>query len=544
MPTSNQTLREKVFGLLGRGTRRALAQGEIEGEAKFEDNVEVELIALGERSDESKGCEVWVLGVAEGETRTPIHWDKIATFAGEWSRVRDDTAPTGFVMRSSTGTLRWRVRRGNPIVRLLRHPWSGFVKLRYGDRSYRFDLYASTPCDIVVRLDDRGIEEVAKKNGKPEAGGGQGLAAGDARNGEAPSPNGHSVLRGRLPIESSSSAGRAKAVADDLRARGVKTLAVYVPRWKGVAASTRSLFEHALAFPQSTEVEPYGIEADEIEMMARAIADAEIEHFILSGGDEIHLRLARRIKAIRPGVRCDLLWHASYVQFSEDYTWRLLGLWIEAAREGLVHTIGTVKQGMDRFFASRGVRSCFVMNYIARIPDSPSTPEAGGPHLGLWLAGANYRKLPHAMLAAAAMTPGAVVHGSNLEGRPIEVARYLALDGGRLEPRSIEQADLEDAIRLTHLTLYVTYSECAPMLPLESLGLGVPCLVGPNSHLFLDDDYLASRLVVPYPDRADTIADWIERALAERDQIIEAYKNYAPGYNARARQSVVEFVSS
>lgn len=540
MTDSNPTLRKRISGFLGRGagsTSRGI-------KINVEIDHEVELTVTGERSDESKGCEVWVLGVAEGERRTPIHWDAVTTHRGEWSRVRDDSAPAGFVMRSCEGTLRWRVRAGDPIVRLLRHPWSGLVELRYGERSYRFDLYAPTPCDLVVHLDTGKIEEPEKKNGKPRARQGQSQLGSDERNGVVSGRNGHARSHDRPAIESSLSAGRARLVADDLQARGVKTLAVYVPRWKGVAASTRSLFEHALAFPESEAVEPYGVEADEIEVMAQALAEAGIEHLILSGGDEIHLRLAKRMKAIRPGVRCDMLWHASYVQFSEDYTWRLLRLWIDAAREGLVHSIGTVKQGMDRFFTSRGVRSCFVMNYVARIPESPSCPDAGGPHLGLWLAGSSYRKLPHAMLAAAAMIPCTVLHGSNFEGRPMEVAQYLGLDGGRLEPHSIDPADLEDRIRASHLTLYVTFSECAPMLPLESLSLGVPCLVGPNSHLFLDDDYLASRLVVPNPDRADTIADWIERALAERDQIIEAYKKYAPGYNARARRSVVEFLSS
>lgn len=92
------------------------------------------------------------------------------------------------------------------------------------------------------------------------------------------------------------------------------------------------------------------------------------------------------------------------------------------------------------------------------------------------------------------------------------------------------------ALSRMHLNLYVTLSECSPMLPLESLAVGVPCLFGPNSHLFEDHAYLHSRLVVPYPDRSDVIAHMIKQALAEREQIIAEYIVYAPKYNRYCRQ--------
>jgi hypothetical protein len=80
------------------------------------------------------------------------------------------------------------------------------------------------------------------------------------------------------------------------------------------------------------------------------------------------------------------------------------------------------------------------------------------------------------------------------------------------------------------------------MLPLESLSVGTPCLVSPTSHLFEDDDFLRSRLVVPAPDRADVIAEWALGALAERAEIVRAYRRWAPAYNERARKSLEEFL--
>jgi hypothetical protein len=80
------------------------------------------------------------------------------------------------------------------------------------------------------------------------------------------------------------------------------------------------------------------------------------------------------------------------------------------------------------------------------------------------------------------------------------------------------------------------------MLPLESLSVGTPAVIGPTSHLFEDEAYLHERLVVPYPDRADVIARHIRRALDERAEIVARYAQYAPSYNARARESVRDFL--
>jgi len=85
-------------------------------------------------------------------------------------------------------------------------------------------------------------------------------------------------------------------------------------------------------------------------------------------------------------------------------------------------------------------------------------------------------------------------------------------------------------------------SECAPMLPLESLSVGTPCLFGPNSHFFEDHDFLRQMLIVPQPDSAFIIAKYIQQALEKRDEIIQAYIDYAPAYNQRAEKSVREFL--
>jgi len=168
-------------------------------------------------------------------------------------------------------------------------------------------------------------------------------------------------------------------------------------------------------------------------------------------------------------------------------------------------------------------------------------PLEDGPHLGIWGVAYNWRKLPYAMIASTLLIPGAKVHSSAVDSRAREFAHTLGIDWD-FDEGLIPQDRMPTVLAQMHLNLYVTLSECTPMLPLESLSVGAPCLLGPNSHLFEDHQFLHKILVVPYPDSAKVIAEHTFRALAERDKIIEAYKEYAPGYNERAQQALAEFL--
>jgi len=105
-----------------------------------------------------------------------------------------------------------------------------------------------------------------------------------------------------------------------------------------------------------------------------------------------------------------------------------------------------------------------------------------------------------------------------------------------------ETEEMKEKLGQMHVNLYVSLYECAPMLPLESLSIGAPCLLGPHSHYFEDHQYLYSRLVVSAPDRAEIIAASAERAIHERDEIIHNYRLYAQDYNHRAKSALQQFL--
>jgi len=153
----------------------------------------------------------------------------------------------------------------------------------------------------------------------------------------------------------------------------------------------------------------------------------------------------------------------------------------------------------------------------------------------------NWRKPPFSMLASSLLIPGSVIHGADSDERMKEYIQLMNIKASFVG-RPLPKPELMALMSKMHLNLYVTFHECAPMLPLESLSVGVPCLLGPVSHYFEDEPYLHQRLVVPYPDRAEVIATYAQCAIDEREKIILAYKNYAPEYNLRGKRLLQKFL--
>jgi hypothetical protein len=320
----------------------------------------------------------------------------------------------------------------------------------------------------------------------------------------------------------------------EVRAARPAAVALVVPKWIGVANATTRLFPHVL--PLTPMVAP-----QVAARVARLVIATGVPRVVFGSFTAGMLPLLEALADIRPRIEIYALYHSSLLHQTQNTNWHALQLLMDLARSGRIQRIGFIKAGMAELFRRLGVPATFVCNAVERMPDGPAPLQPGGPHLGIWAVNtAVWQKLPFAMLGAAREIPGARVYMSGGNPRVVEFVQALGLSaeiGDRLPP-----SEVPGRMSAMHLNLYVTLSECAPMVPLESLSVGVPCLLGPNSHLLEDAPYLHDRLVVPCPDRHELIARYIRRAIAERDEIIEAYRAYLPGYLARSRQSVAELL--
>lgn len=321
---------------------------------------------------------------------------------------------------------------------------------------------------------------------------------------------------------------QAKSAAPD-------AIAVVEPEWRGIYSSTRNLFPVVLPVKDS-------LTRRSAERVAVLLRESGTRRVVVSGFPQTFVRLVEALRQGSQPIEVYGLWHGSFVQSNENYNWRSFVALKDLAQRGLVSKIGFVKSGMADALQRLGIRASFVLNAIDQMPERASTPLAGGPHFGLWAVRlAAWRKLPYAMLVAATAVPGSVLHVGGADERVVEFVREMRIRA-HVSQGAVPQHELPGRLREMHLNLYVTFSECCPMVPMESLAVGAPCLLGPTSHLFEDDQYLHSRLVVPYPDRHEVIAKYIRTAVEERSAIVDAYRRWLPGYLASSRRSVAEFL--
>ena len=109
--------------------------------------------------------------------------------------------------------------------------------------------------------------------------------------------------------------------------------------------------------------------------------------------------------------------------------------------------------------------------------------------------------------------------------------------------KHISRKELFERMRQNEVNLYVTFTECSPVLPLESLELGVPCITGNNHHYFKGSK-LAEYLIVNSEDNADEIVSKIKLVLANKEEILELYKKWKEEYDQFCIEKLNEFIKN
>jgi len=326
-----------------------------------------------------------------------------------------------------------------------------------------------------------------------------------------------------------------------LRERPAPVVAFSPPDYLGVTRSTQSFFERWIPLAEHDLVR-----ARDRRELVHTLSATGVETAVFSGFARGYARVIEALHRARPGVRVLVLWHGSPLQHAEDCSWRHLQEVLALHARGCVHAIGCFKQGFPELLARAGARALAVSNRASAPAERPgAVPTDGRVHLGVWSAGPSWRKNPFAMVSAAALVEGAVLSGV-LDERARTWARQLGVELGRTSRAPFPAAELCELLAAQHCNLYVTLSECSPLLPVESLALGAPCLVSPTSHLFREPTpaarLLHRRLVVERFEDAAAIADAAREAAAHRKEIGEAYREWAPAQDRAAREAMEELL--
>lgn len=314
-------------------------------------------------------------------------------------------------------------------------------------------------------------------------------------------------------------------------------IAIYNPESIGIMNSTKDMFENTIGIKEifSTSL---------AKEFANAIVNANIKQVVFSSIAFGWKTLAEEISILNPEIKIKFFWHgaqAMLVQRDEPYFFYSI---IELLDRGIAHSIGFAKESMAEFYKLKGYNSYFVPNNVKGLKANTKYEKKDGVNkIGLYSAGSRWEKNTYNQLSATSLIENALVDlspSSDLSNSFCDMMNINLVDKNL---KYMKRQDLLDRMAQNDINLYVTFTECSPVLPLESLELGVPCITGDNHHYFRNSK-LYDYLVVHSEDDINEIASKAKEAIKNRDEIIRLYKEWKADYDNFVEEKIQEFIKS
>lgn len=313
----------------------------------------------------------------------------------------------------------------------------------------------------------------------------------------------------------------------DRLARLTRTEPVVVnaPMWKGVAASTEAIFpQYSIQYPFTDQEYPEISDHAYLEKMSERLANCASEVIIYSGGSKIHQVLARKIKVRNPEKRQYFMWHGSPAQWVDYGQLQFFQSWRNEYDQGIISGVITLKSGLENTLTGMGIKAWYIYNPVPYIDDAKSakTIKSDNVKVGLFSAISSWYKNPFPQLLSISAKKR-VILTTNLAGT--DVASALPKLSTVNYVHHMARQDFLNILKEQDINLYVTNTECSPMIALESWACLVPCIVGPAGDIYSSvDRELAEWLVEDRVDDANAISIRIDKVLDNYDRIVDLMK--------------------
>lgn len=311
-------------------------------------------------------------------------------------------------------------------------------------------------------------------------------------------------------------------------------IVMHNPDWLGITSATIELFDNNRVpcgeFFRKRDIRKFG----------NLILEQNITQVIFSAMCLGWKELAYYLKKKNPNIKIKCFWHGSISQVSEPYGWERNLELIDMAKDGTLTTFGTCKESLIKFYENLGIDVSFIRNNVI-LPKKIKHTEPDNLVIGLYAAKKDdWRKNLFAQIAAVSLIKNATIDIIPMDYEAASFASNLGLKVTGLD-KAIPRNELLDRMSKNTLNLYVTFSECAPMLPLESFETDTICLTGNNHHYFKNTE-LEKYLVVNNEESPVEISKKIKLCLKNKEEILKLYKSWKKENDKLSIQSVKEFI--
>jgi len=202
---------------------------------------------------------------------------------------------------------------------------------------------------------------------------------------------------------------------------------------------------------------------------------------------------------------------------------------------------------MTEFYKNLGYNAYYMMNNVKSLDIDKEEKnldkikqEDQSVNIGIY--NAHSRELKNIYTQILATT---FLKETNIDIVPIskEVKQYLkALDiKYTCIDKFIPTEELMKRIKRNDINIYVTFTECSPMFPMESFEQGVPCLIGNNNDYFLGSK-LRDYVCVNREDDPREIRDKITKVIENKEEVLKLYREWKNNFNNEVKKQVKEFL--
>ena len=311
-------------------------------------------------------------------------------------------------------------------------------------------------------------------------------------------------------------------------------LILHNPEWLGVTNATVELFDSRVRCGEL-------LRKKDIEKVANAIMNSGVKQIIFSAMCIGWKELAISLKEKKQDLKIKVFWHGNHSQVSEPYGWARNIEIIELHKQRVIDVFSTCKESIIGFYKNEGYVTSLITNDVKLQKKIKGNPPKDKIKIGIYAAKCDdWRKNMFAQLAAASLIPNVVVDMVPLNSEAKNFAGSIGLKLEGLD-KPVPREELLERMSNNTLNLYVTFSECAPMLPIESFEVGVPCVFGNNHHYFKNNE-LENYLLVKNEENPVMIAEQIKKCLDNQDKVMKLYRAWKKENEKTSKKLVKDFL--
>ena len=308
----------------------------------------------------------------------------------------------------------------------------------------------------------------------------------------------------------------------------------YNPTWLGVANSTKGLFRNIVPLE-------HVYKEKDIKKIVEAIYQSSIKSVIFSQICDGWTSLIKEIKKKNPKIIIKVIWHGKCYEFFSDFTWNLNKEVMELYKENKIDCFAFVRSTMYEFYKKLGFKSFYLQNNV-HLEQLEKVEKEKNDKIKIGIYNADSRELKniYTALSSIKLVPNAIADVVPINEGAKKFTEILQLETTS-ENDYIPTEELLKRIQLNDVNVYPTFTENAPMFPLESFEMGVPCLLGNNNDYFVGTE-LGKYVILTKEDDPIYIKEKIIDCIEHKEEIMRLYKEWKKDFDKKCGELVEEFV--